>query len=489
MFLVLQLPFTDIRRFLSVPTNLLLQPEWAISPEPGRHFVRSFGRIARRPRGSKNNWHSSHLFCRVKGLIKFDAKTEYAPSFQSFYSDGVGKSIYEFGFAFAPSQDLFDLQTLLKQTVAIRSRENSITTTRLIRISKHLAHRILDSSTSKRITPQLANSSKASEIFVPQDWWITPGRPLLLIDYDLHENLKVSRYAIPVQSEFLNDSNIKLAHAWLQCENTEIRTWLIGHDDGTDLDTLQRLRFYLSGVHSDMETLQDIVRLLSTQELSYVEGLECSKLMGNYIGTIASILQRKSRNGVKQSDILDVALEVDRMITEDDRTLVLSAVDRLRGINPNFLNNIKNVVGQLSDRQPAISAETILFNIKEINVTNQITSINGDNNVVNQWAQSTVTNSLNNLKDSSSQSEVKPKLEELHNEVEKILPKLPESKQKEVAQDLQTFTSEAISETPRKKWYELSAEGLIEAAQTVGELAEPIIKVVKMILGLISVGH
>ena len=61
---------------------------------------------------------------------------------------------------------------------------------------------------------------------------------------------------------------------------------------------------------------------------------------------------------------------------------------------------------------------------------------------------------------------------------------LPEKKAEQAAQDLETLTNEATSREPRRRWYELSAEGLIEAAKTVGKMAEPVVKTVEAILPL-----
>jgi hypothetical protein len=63
---------------------------------------------------------------------------------------------------------------------------------------------------------------------------------------------------------------------------------------------------------------------------------------------------------------------------------------------------------------------------------------------------------------------------------------LPEAKQKQAAQDLKTLTDEATSEEPRRKWYELSADGLIEAARSVGEIATPVITAAKAIVALLA---
>lgn len=63
---------------------------------------------------------------------------------------------------------------------------------------------------------------------------------------------------------------------------------------------------------------------------------------------------------------------------------------------------------------------------------------------------------------------------------------IPQDKAREAARDLDTLASEIASGKPRQKWFEISAEGLMDAAKTVAKMASPIVKTVKdvgMLLG------
>lgn len=73
-------------------------------------------------------------------------------------------------------------------------------------------------------------------------------------------------------------------------------------------------------------------------------------------------------------------------------------------------------------------------------------------------------------------------LEQLTHEVGKIIEVLPKETAREVEQDLDTLKSEVNSKKPRKKWYELSAEGLIKAATTIGTIGKPVLEIVTQIL-------
>lgn len=63
---------------------------------------------------------------------------------------------------------------------------------------------------------------------------------------------------------------------------------------------------------------------------------------------------------------------------------------------------------------------------------------------------------------------------------------MPEEQAKEVTQDLQNLTTEAAKDQPRQKWYQLSGQGLIEAAKTVGAIGKPVIESTKAVLGLLA---
>jgi hypothetical protein len=56
----------------------------------------------------------------------------------------------------------------------------------------------------------------------------------------------------------------------------------------------------------------------------------------------------------------------------------------------------------------------------------------------------------------------------------------------QIARDLETLTSEATSQKPRSKWWELSIEGLKDAAKNVGEIGKPVIELASHIAVILS---
>ena len=88
-------------------------------------------------------------------------------------------------------------------------------------------------------------------------------------------------------------------------------------------------------------------------------------------------------------------------------------------------------------------------------------------------------NSYNTIQQASDDG-LKKKLEELHGQVAQLMAQVPE-KSAEIKEDVETLVAEAVKPEPRKKRFEVSAEGLIEAAKAVKELAAPITAAVKEI--------
>lgn len=98
----------------------------------------------------------------------------------------------------------------------------------------------------------------------------------------------------------------------------------------------------------------------------------------------------------------------------------------------------------------------------------------------------TIQDSFKIIHGSQADSSVKGELRRLCTAVEQLLPHIPEAKQPEVTQDLTNLVAEATKEQPRRRWYELSADGLIEAAKTCGAIATPVIDTVRKVLTLLG---
>lgn len=134
----------------------------------------------------------------------------------------------------------------------------------------------------------------------------------------------------------------------------------------------------------------------------------------------------------------------------------------------------------ICDTIERIQSEEMTMSKIEVNIGDG-TIITGDFVVAHS-----IKDSFNKASIADISNDLKDLLKSLVKEVGKISDKLPEEKAKEVARDLETLTAEATSKTPRKKWWQLSVEGLKQMAKDVGEIGKPILEIISKIVPLLS---
>jgi small GTP-binding protein len=107
--------------------------------------------------------------------------------------------------------------------------------------------------------------------------------------------------------------------------------------------------------------------------------------------------------------------------------------------------------------------------------------ISGDDNQI-------IQDSYNKIKSADIQPELKETLKQLVEAVETMSKSLPEEQSAEVTEDLGKLVDEAIKSKPNKKWYSVSIEGLIKAAENVEKVGEPVINLSRKVLSLLTGG-
>jgi TIR domain-containing protein len=110
--------------------------------------------------------------------------------------------------------------------------------------------------------------------------------------------------------------------------------------------------------------------------------------------------------------------------------------------------------------------------------------VSGDNNVITQRIQE----SFNKAEAADIQSELKATLKQLADAVAVLTKSLPAEQAAEVTDDLSKLVDEATKPTPSKKWYSISIDGLIKAAENVEKVGEPVINLSRKVLSLLMGG-
>ena len=108
---------------------------------------------------------------------------------------------------------------------------------------------------------------------------------------------------------------------------------------------------------------------------------------------------------------------------------------------------------------------------------NRIEVTLGDGNVFhnsNLVVAKKIEDSFNKAASAEVSDELKDLLKELAVAVGKMSEDLSPEESEQVARDLETLTAEATSNKPRQKWWQLSVEGLEQAAKNVGKVGVPV---------------
>jgi hypothetical protein len=110
--------------------------------------------------------------------------------------------------------------------------------------------------------------------------------------------------------------------------------------------------------------------------------------------------------------------------------------------------------------------------------------ISGNNNVITQRIQ----DSFNKADVADIQAELKETLKQLAEAVAVMAKSLPTEQATEATDDLSKLVEEATKPAPNKKWYSVSIEGLIKAAENVEKVGEPVINLSRKVLSLLTGG-
>jgi hypothetical protein len=232
--------------------------------------------------------------------------------------------------------------------------------------------------------------------------------------------------------------------------------------------------------------------LIALGRVAVAPGTAGTERLQRYLLETSKLLARKERYGLPQSDLLLAAQAAEDLVSEGVRETLMS---QLKGIR----QSIRAKIGALAAVKPidrtnfGVVAEnaTIVYGTDVRIGGNTMTTYEvrfGDHAVFtgNLVVANSIQDSFDKVQQSTAAPELKKWLETLSQSVAEMTKGLPEERAVQAAADLRTLTTEALSKEPRKKWYELSAEGLVEAAKAVGEVAAPVVTAVKAIIGLLA---
>lgn len=117
--------------------------------------------------------------------------------------------------------------------------------------------------------------------------------------------------------------------------------------------------------------------------------------------------------------------------------------------------------------------------------------IAGDGGIVvggNATGNNLITGNYNKINSAEIDPELKDTLLQLGEAVDAMLQKLPTEQAAEVAEDFGKLADEAVKPKPNQKWYSVSIDGLIKAAENLDKLGTPVISLSRKVLSLLTGG-
>lgn len=485
MFVVLQHSFADLRGFDPDQCHRLARPAWPLRLSDS-DFVRSSGMLLSRRLGGVAEWEGEDLYCDASMALRFPdsvgALRLGAPalpmqcrfSFRRFYSQGTTARV-EVGLRLssapdavlppdAPALRLEALFAWLSLKVAVGPRKQRGAPLRLIDAGPPLATHFLRASTLRPQPPLPPQPPTAA-------WWFRASMPSVIVETSATEAMALPPHtravAIPPELGTLH-------HAWLQLGPRRVSVWFLCRREGADAAALRRLRIHLLRLHAEREALREVLAAVMVHKLDIAKDPVLSDAVQRYLNEAIRALDRPARHGVAQAEMIDVARGVFADLFAGETT----SLDTMR-------RQIGQKIQSLVERAKALTTTVNNYHYHGDYMSTTITmgnvTVTGDFNVV---TAKSIENSFNKAS-STSDPAMADALKALSTQVAELVRQLPPDKREEAARDLEALTTEAAAKAPRRAWYSLSAQGLLDAAKAVAGMAGPVGTAVKAVLDLL----
>lgn len=171
---------------------------------------------------------------------------------------------------------------------------------------------------------------------------------------------------------------------------------------------------------------------------------------------------------------------------------VLPVPDGNNLIDVNIRKVLSGVPNEIRPKEGASNVTTIYnVNTGGGDFTGRDKSISaGDHSIVvgGKVSDSRISASYSKVNSAEINSELKETMKQLAEAVDVMIQKLPTEQAAEVAEDFGKLVEEAVKPKPNQKWYSVSIEGLIKAAENLDKVGTPVISLSRKVLSLLTGG-
>jgi len=491
------LPMADVRPFVDDETGHLTRPTWPniglpTRPEIAREreFVRGCGSAERRRGGGPDTWPGEHAYVRSEHLVRFVGVLGDAASdpllhgaqctFRRLFCSPPARARVELGVRVPDSVAGAQLPQVLAAVGNIPLRvgpRNTVGTADaasvpLVAAGTQLAARFLRATTRRKFTGDTP------------DWWVGSLAPLLVVETSDPDAVEHLRSVGAVQRPDAPEGTT-LLHAF--DETTGAHVWLVAHDGLVTSDpALRHLRIHLVRLHEERETLKFVLRRLALEQIQIVGGSDASDRLDQYLLDAAKRFEQSSFHGIGVEGTLRVAYGAEALVADGDWATLRDALQQTRRQVARAVERVARADEQRVSDRPSVNiwGDVTMNQGGDVNIGQGATGPINLTGVQIATGQQ-IDQSLSDVQTSGASDEVKSVLTDIHTELQKLLPELNEDQAKKAADSYEVLAKAPADPKPDRKWYEVSASGLLEAAQAVAKAGEPLVGLIRKLFTIV----
>jgi hypothetical protein len=509
-------------------------------------FIRSFGVVRQRKLGPITGWAGESLFCDLKNLLRFH-RTPPEVAFRDtngwtlkirgaqrrFFTDGRAMGRFEVGFrlSWAAPAGAAAQQTPVVPPEGVAQIVRFVMEAPMS-IADHYTARDFGDAKKKRpgrhelmiadLAPALsraylhasANDVPGSGNAQDHSWWVKVGNPVMFISFGQGEldRLPVSASALSMRRAApainaaaaggqLADSNpvISLDEHSLTRDRETTRVWYIrqGNSTPASRDAARRARIHLMRFASESEGVTRIIRLIQLGKIPLTRSendSDPSGLLQQYLADAITFLQRKVQSAMENDALFSSLIQSVESLPFNDVASLLQAVTEARAsvrkqiesFVTNNYNNYNKYEGDHVEGDKVQGDKMQGDKVQGDKVQGDKQSIDASHGGMLTGVNQTKAGGDATVTASGQVTQMKQLFDELQKEVDKATAGVPAADKAAVQAKVDDFQTQVKKGKENRKWYDVSAKGLLDAVAAVGGIVAPIGAVVAKIVALVA---